>query len=285
MEGVTTVLQEGRRTDETVIRATHGWASLHLRELWTYRELLVFLTWRDIKVRYKQAIFGVAWAVLQPFLTMVVFSAVFGGLLNVSSGGIPYPLFSYSALLPWMLFSGTLNRASSSLVGNSQLLSKVYFPRLVVPLSATLAGLPDFLISLVVFLGMMAYYRWPLTPAILCLPLFTLLALAAALAVSLWLSALDVLYRDVQYAVPFIIQLWMFLSPVVYSAGAIPSGPLKVVYSLNPMVGVINGFRWGLVGGPAPELTVLISCVVVLVVFVTGLFYFRRMERSFADVV
>ena len=232
--------------------AKSGLRSVNWRELWEYRELLYFLTWRDVKIRYKQAALGVAWAVLQPVFTMVIFSVIFGSLVNVSSDGIPYPVFSYVALLPWQFFAGSLSRAGNSLVANSNLLTKIYFPRLVIPLSAIGAGLVDFVISFVVLLGLMLFYRITPTWAVVTLPLFILLAALTALAVGLWLSALDVQYRDFEYAIPFIIQAWMYASPVVYSVKVIPQGIGRLLYGLNPMAGVIQGFRWALVGGAPP---------------------------------
>ena len=268
-----------------VIEPSRGWVSLRLRELWDYRELLFFLAWRDVAVRYKQAALGVAWAVLQPLLTMVIFSVIFGQLARLPSDGIPYPVFSYVALLPWQLFAGALQRAGTSLVGNANLLTKVYFPRLIIPISAVAAGLVDFAIAFVVLLGLMLWYKITPTWAILWLPLLVVLALLTALAVGLWLSALNVQYRDVQHAIPFLIQAWMYASPVAYSAGLIPSGKWRILYGLNPLAGVIQGFRWALLGGKPPDELMLVSVVMVIVLLVTGLFYFRRMERTFADVV
>ncbi len=268
-----------------VIEPSRGWVSLRLRELWDYRELLFFLAWRDVTVRYKQAALGVAWAVLQPLLTMVIFSVIFGQLAKLPSDGIPYPVFSYVALLPWQLFAGALQRAGTSLVGNANLLTKVYFPRLIIPISAVAAGLVDFAIAFVVLLGLMLWYRITPTWAILWLPLLVVLALLTALAVGLWLSALNVQYRDVQHAIPFLIQAWMYASPVAYSAGLIPSGKWRIVYGLNPLAGVIQGFRWALLGGKPPDELMVVSVGMVIVLLVTGLFYFRRMERTFADVV
>jgi lipopolysaccharide transport system permease protein len=269
----------------SVYEPTHGWLSLRLGELWHYRELLYFLPWRDIKIRYKQTALGVAWAVLQPLITMVIFSVIFGQLAKLPSDGIPYPVFSYAALLPWGLFSGALQRAGTSLVINSNLITKVYFPRLVIPISAVAAGLVDFVISFVVLLGLMLYYKITPTWMIFTIPLFVLLVVLTALAVSLWLSALNVQYRDVQYMIPFLIQAWMYASPVAYSAGLIPTGPWRIIYGLNPLAGVIQGFRWALLGGNPPDVLMVISVIIVLVMLVTGLYYFRRMEKTFADVV
>jgi lipopolysaccharide transport system permease protein len=269
----------------TVYEPTHGWLSLKLDELWHYRELLYFLTWRDIKVRYKQTALGVAWAILQPLITMVIFSVIFGNLAKLPSEGIPYPVFSYAALLPWDLFAGALQRAGISLVGNSNLITKVYFPRLVIPISAVVAGLVDFAISFVVLLGLMFFYHITPTWAILTIPLFALLAVLTALAVSLWLSALNVQYRDVQYMIPFLIQAWMYASPVAYSVGLIPSGAWRIIYGLNPLAGVIQGFRWALLGAAPPGQLIVVSVIIVLILLVSGLFYFKRMERTFADIV
>lgn len=268
-----------------IYEPTHGWPSLRLGELWQYRELLYFLTWRDIKIRYKQTALGVAWAVLQPLITMIIFSVIFGQLAKLPSDGIPYPVFSFVALLPWGLFSGSLQRAGTSLVANANLITKVYFPRLVIPLSAVAAGLVDFLISFVVLLGLMLFYRIMPTWMILTIPLFVLLAILTALAVSLWLAALNVQYRDVQHMIPFLIQVWMYASPVAYSAGLIPTGPWRLIYGLNPLAGVIQGFRWALLGGNPPDELLAISVAMVLLFLVGGLFYFRWMERTFADVV
>lgn len=270
---------------ETIYEASPGWEALHLGELWEYRELLYFLTWRDIKVRYKQAVLGMAWAVLQPLITMIIFSLIFGQLAGLPSDGIPYPLFSFAALLPWQLFSGSLQRAGTSLVGNSNLLTKVYFPRLVIPLSAVLAGVVDFAFSFVFLVVLMLYYGILPTWNLLYLPVFILLAILTALAVGLWLSALNVQYRDVQHIIPFLIQAWMYGSPVAYSASLIPDGFWRILYSLNPITGVIQGFRWVLLGAEAPGLYLWPSVAIVMVLLVSGLYYFKRMEQTFADVV
>ena len=264
-----------------------AWSALNLRELWAYRELLFFLTWRDILVRYKQAIFGIAWAILQPFLTMVVFTVVFNRMLGVQSpdANIPYAVFSLAGLLPWQFFAGALSRSGISLVGNANLITKVYFPRLVIPLSAVLAGLVDLAISFVVLVAIMAVNGVIPTWHVVFLPVFVVYAILTALAVSLWLSALNVLYRDVQYAIPFLVQLWMFVSPVIYSVAQLPQGPLRVAFALNPMTGVIGGFRWALLGQDLPGGYMWISVVVVAALLAGGLYYFRRMERQFADVV
>jgi lipopolysaccharide transport system permease protein len=269
----------------TVIRPSRGWISLNLRDLWEYRELLYFLTWRDIKVRYKQTVLGAAWAIIQPFFTMVVFSLFFGRLAGVPSEGVPYPIFAYCALLPWNYFAGALDRAGNSLVGSANLITKVYFPRLVIPLSAVLAGLLDFAIAFVVLIGMMLFYGITPTAAVLTLPFFLLLALLTALGVGLWLSALNVQYRDVRYTIPFLTQFWLFASPVAYGASLVPER-WRLLYGLNPMAGVIEGFRWTLLGkAEAPGPLLAISVAVVIILLLGGLFYFRRMEKTFADVV
>jgi lipopolysaccharide transport system permease protein len=270
-----------------VYERQHGLARLNVRELWAYRELIYFLTWRDILVRYKQAVMGVIWAILQPLLTMVVFTVVFSkGLKVPSAPDVPYAIFSFSGLVPWQFFAGALTRSGVSLVGNSNLLTKVYFPRLVIPISSVLGGLLDLAISFIVLLILMAGYGMAPTWHVIFLPLFVVLAFAAAVAVSLWLSALNVLYRDVQYVIPFLVQLWMFVSPVIYPITSIPAGPLRVAFALNPMTGVIGGFRWALLGQPFPPGGYLwISIGVVLVLLAGGLVYFKRMERVFADVV
>lgn len=268
-----------------VIRPSRGLISLKLRELWDYRELLYFLIWRDIKIRYKQTVLGAAWAILQPLLTMVVFTIFFGRLAGVPSDGIPYPVFSFAALLPWQLFARALTESSNSLVGNQGLITKVYFPRLVIPMSAVLAGLVDFVIAFVVLLIMMVYYGIVPTINVLALPLFLLLAIATALAVGLWLSALNVIYRDVRHTIPFLVQFWLFLTPIAYPTSLVPE-QWRTLYGLNPMVGVVEGFRWALLGregGVGP--VVLASALVVGVLLVGGLFYFRRMEKTFADVI
>lgn len=270
----------------TTIRPSRGWVALNLGDLWKYRELIYFLIWRDIKVRYKQAVLGVAWAIIQPVMTMVVFSIIFGKLLGVASeGNIPYPVFSYVALLPWQLFAGALQKSGVSLVGNANLITKIYFPRLVIPLASVISGLVDFALAFLVLLGLMFYYKVPLTWNILWLPLLILLAMVTAMAVGLWLSALNVQYRDVQQMIPFLVNIWFYASPAVYSANIIPGGLWQMVYALNPMAGVIQGFRWALLGTQPPDITLAISTLVVLILFVSGLFFFRRMERTFADIV
>lgn len=267
---------------KTTIRPSRGWAPVNWRELWHYRELLYFLVWRDVKVRYKQTALGAAWAIIQPFMTMVVFSLFFGRLAKIPSEGVPYPVFAYVALLPWGYFSGSLSGAANSLVGSANMITKVYFPRLIVPLAGVLSGLVDFAIAFVVLIGMMVYYGIGPTAAAWLLPFFLLLALATALGVGLWLSALNVEYRDVRYVVPFISQFWLFATPVAYPSSLLPE-PWRTVYGLNPMVGVVEGFRWALLGAQPPGPMISVSIVVTLVVLVSGLVYFRRMEKTFAD--
>lgn len=267
------------------IKPETGLASLELREFWEYRELLYFLTWRDIKVRYKQTVLGAAWAVIQPFFMMVVFSLFFGHLAHVSSDGLPYPIFTYCALLPWQLFAHALSESSNSLVANERLITKVYFPRLVVPVSAVLGGLLDFAIAFLILLLMMAYYGIRPTWAIVTLPGFLLLAILTALGVGLWLSALNVKYRDVRYTITFLTQFWLFATPVAYSASIVPAR-WRAFYGLNPMAGVVEGFRWAMLGkSEGPGALLAVSAAVVVLIFVGGLFYFRRMEAEFADVV
>ena len=279
-----TQLQKNQ-TPITYLKPSKGWLSIDLKELWRYRELVYFLTWRDIKVRYKQAVLGIAWAVLQPVLTVLIFTVVFGILLKTPSQDLPYPLFTISALLPWQLFANALQRSSISLVGNANLLTKIYFPRLAIPLSAVMAALVDFGVSFFVLIGMMAYYRYMPGWNMLWLPVIILFALLTALAVGLWLSAINVQYRDVQHMVPFIVQVWMYASPIVYPIDIIPEGIWRVLYGLNPMVGVIQSYRWALLGGDQPDATMWISVLVVIILLVSGLFYFRRMEKTFADIV
>ena len=269
----------------TVIEPPRGWAPLELGEVWKFRELLLFLTWRDIMIRYKQTALGAAWAILQPVLTMLVFSIIFGGLAKLPSNGVPYPIFTFAALLPWQLFAFALTNSSNSLVDDQKLISKVYFPRLVIPLSSVIAGLVDFAIAFLVLIALMAWYGIHLTPAILLLPVFLLLALTSAMAVGLWFSALNVQYRDIRYVVPFLTQFWMYATPIAYSSELIPQKWLWL-YSLNPMTGVVEGFRWAILGKSNLDLFSLgISSVVVVALFIGGLYYFKRMEAGFADVI
>ncbi|HAF60952.1 MAG TPA: phosphate ABC transporter permease [Anaerolineaceae bacterium] len=267
------------------IRPSKGWAALNLKDIWNYRELIYFFTWRDLKVRYKQTLLGASWAVLQPFLTMVVFSVFFGGLAKVPSDGVPYPIFSYTALLPWTLFSKAMQDASRSLVSSANIISKVYFPRLILPLASVLAGVVDFLIAFVVLLAMMLYYGIRPTANVWTLPLFVLLALITAIGVGLWLSALNVMYRDVGYIIPFLTQFWMYITPIAYPASMVPE-KWKFIYALNPLTGVVEGFRWALLGtGEGPGTSLFISASISILLTISGLFYFRRMERKFADMV
>ncbi len=279
------------RADVLILRPPRGLMALNLRDLWVYRELVYFLTWRDLKVRYKQTVLGALWAVLQPLLQMIVFTLLFNQVGKIDSGDVPYPIFSFTALLPWGLFTKALTDAGRSLVNNRNMITKIYFPRLIIPFATILSGLVDFAIAFVVLVGMMIYYNVApgsgyhvsLTPNIWLLPLFLLLALVTALGVGLWLSALNVIYRDVGYVIPFLTQFWLFITPVAYPVSVV-TGKWRLVYAINPMVGVVEGFRWSLLGMPMTSVSVLwISILVSVVVLVSGLFYFRYMERSFAD--
>lgn len=266
-----------------VLRPKKGWQQLGLKDLWHYRELLYFFCWRDIKVRYKQTALGVAWAILQPVMTMLLFSLFFGRLAKMPSDGIPYPLFVYTALVPWMFFSSGITQSSGSLVENASLLKKVYFPRLAVPIASVVSGSVDFLCSFVVLIVMMLYYGIVPSLAVLWLPFFLILACTTALGVGLWLSALNVQYRDVRYVIPFLTQLWLFATPIAYPSSLL-SEPLRTLYGLNPMVGVVEGFRWALLGtGTSPGPMLLVSALASVVVLLTGAFYFRRMEVTFSD--
>ena len=268
-----------------VIEPERSGFGIDLSELWRHRELLYFLAWRDVKVRYRQTLLGVIWAVLQPLLTMVVFSVFLGGLVGVPTNGAPYPLFVFAALLPWQLFAHSLTQSSNSLVTNQQLVTKVYFPRLILPVAATLAGLVDFAIACAILLALLLLYGVTPTTSIVLLPAFTALALASALAVGFWLTALNAQYRDVQYTIPFLVQLWLFVTPVAYPSSLIPA-QWRVVYALNPMVGVVDGFRWALLGDAArPDAMIAVSAIVVALIFITGLAYFQRVEATLADVV
>ncbi len=285
MRGQVSPEPTGREAPVTVVEPASGWRLPDFGELWRYRDLLFFLALRDLQVRYKQTALGAAWAVLQPVFTMLVFSVFFGRLARVPSDGLPYPVFTFAALLPWQLFSYTLTQSGNSLVANERLLTKVYFPRLLIPMSSVVSGLVDFGIAFVVLLGLAAWYRIPPTAAILVLPLLVLFVVITAFAVGLWLSALNVQYRDVRHTLPFLTQLWLFVTPVAYPSSLVPER-FRLVYGLNPMAGVVDGFRWALLkGAPAPGPMLLVSVGTVLVLLVGGLFYFRRMERSFADVV
>ncbi len=271
--------------DTLILKPSRGWAALNLRDLWRYRELAFFLTWRDIKVRYKQTLLGASWAILQPFIQMVIFNFLFGDLADISTGNIPRPIFTFAALLPWNLFSTALNEASRSLVSNRNMITKIYFPKLLVPLSSILGGTVDFAIAFVILLGMMAYYRMGLSPEAWAVPLFLLLALATAFGVGLWLSAWNLHYRDVRFILPLLTQIWMLATPIAYPLSEVPE-QWQLLYSANPMVAVVEGFRWALLGGEAlPSDSLWLSGSVAIVLLITGLFYFRRMERTFADIV
>lgn len=266
------------------IEPSRGWVSLELQDLWKFRELLYFLIWRDIKVRYKQTILGATWAIIQPFFTMVVFSLFFGRLAGIPSDGIPYPIFSYAGLLPWQYFAQSLRQSSNSLVGSSHLITKVFFPRLIIPISSALSGVIDFVIAFSVLLGMMVYYQIKPTIWIFLLPLFLLLALITALGTGLWFSALSVQYRDVRFIVPFVIQFWMFITPVVYPSSMLEE-PWRTLYGINPMVGVVEGFRWALLNTDPPKAMIVISALVAIGLLVSGVYFFKRMEETFSDVI
>ncbi len=272
-----------------IIQPTHGLASLRLRDIWQYQELLFFLVWRDVKVRYKQTALGVTWVLLQPIITLFVFSGIFGGLLKVPSGEVPYPIFSFAALLPWFYFAGALTRSSTSLVLSANLITKVYFPRLIIPISAIISGLVDLGFGFLVLIVLMILYGMPLLPTIILLPVFVLLATLTALAFGLWLSALNVRYRDINYLVPFLVQVWMYVTPVIYGATLIPER-FRFLLGLNPMTAVVEGFRWALFGPAAqvsqtPIGTYAMGISIMAVVLISGLIYFRNTERTFADIV
>lgn len=270
---------------ETIIESADKWFALHLEDFWHYRELLFFLVWRDVKVRYKQTALGAAWAVLQPLMTMLVFTLLFGRLAKLPSDNIPYPLFVYTALLPWQLFAFAVAESSNSLVTNQHLIRKVYFPRLIIPMAAILVGLVDFAVSLIVLGAMMTYYGiHPAPTAFLVIPFLTL-TLLTALGIGIWLAALNIKYRDVKYVVPFLLQFWMFATPIAYSGNLVPS-KWRPLYGLNPMAGVVDGFRWALLGrGTGWSAMTFISILAVACAVVIGLAYFKRVERSFADLV
>jgi len=269
----------------TIIQPSRGWVSLRLGALWRYRELLYFLVWRDVKVRYKQTVLGASWAILQPFFTMLIFSIFFGKLARMPSDGVPYPLFAYVALVPWTFFANGLTLSSNSLIANQGLLRKVYFPRLVIPLAAVASGLLDFVIAFVVLFGMLVWYGIVPTWHVLWLPALVVLALVTSLGAGLWFSALSVMYRDVQYVVPFLVQVWLYSTPIVYPASLVPAG-WRTAYAINPMVGVVEGFRWALLGtGTAPGPMILVSALAALAMTFGGLVFFRRMERTFSDMV
>ncbi|MBK9206961.1 MAG: ABC transporter permease [Anaerolineales bacterium] len=268
------------------IKPSSGLAALNLRDLWIYRELIFFMVWRDVKVKYKQTLLGMAWAVIQPVMTMLIFSFLFGGVAKLPTDGIPYPVFAFTALLPWGLFVTALNQGSRSLVAHNNMVTKIYFPRLILPMSSVFAGLVDFAIAFVILIILMFYYK--VTPAwnvLWTLPLFLLLAIITALGVALWLSAINVQYRDVNQALPFLTQFWLFATPVAYSSSVI-SAKWQILYFLNPMAGVVNGFRWALLGsGNGPDVTLFVSATISILILVSGLFYFRSMEKTFADTI
>ncbi len=267
------------------IEPLQGWIPLKLREFWNYRELLYFLIWRDVKVRYKQTVLGACWAIIQPLLTMVVFSIFFGRLGKIPSDGVPYPLFSFAALVPWTFFANGLNQSASSLVSSSDLIKKVYFPRLTIPIATVLSGTVDFALSLAVLLVMILFYGLMPTSQVIWLPFFLLLALVTSMGVGLWLSALNVEYRDVRYVVPFLTQFWLFATPIAYPSSLL-SEPWRTIYGLNPMTGVVEGFRWALLGtNTAPRPIIAVSSLAAIAILISGAFYFRRMEKSFADIV
>ena len=269
------------------IKPSTGFAALNLRDLWIYRELVFFMIWRDIKVRYKQTMLGALWAIIQPVLTMLVFNFLFNrGVIQVQSDGIPYPIFSYTGLLPWGLFVAALNQASRSLTSNHNMITKIYFPRLILPVASVLGGLVDFVIAFVVLIGMMIYFNVsPAWNVLWTLPLFLLLAIITALGVALWLSAINVQYRDVNYALPFLTQFWLFITPVIYSSSGF-SEKMQLAYSMNPMAGVVNGFRWALLGsGNGPDASLWVSVTISFLILFSGLFYFRNMEKTFADTI
>jgi lipopolysaccharide transport system permease protein len=267
------------------IEAHRGWLALDLGEVWAYRDLVYFFVWRDIKVRYKQTVIGASWAILQPVLTMLVFSLFFGRLAKIPSGGLPYPIFYYSALLPWMYFATAMQAATNIVVENQRVITKIYFPRVVLPIASVMAGLVDFAISFAVFLALMAYYRMVPPVAVIWLPFFLLLAVLTALGVGLWLSALNAMYRDVRYVVPFLVQFWMFASPVAYPSSLVPA-KWRWLYGLNPMTGVIEGFRWVLTGhGEPPGMLLAASSAAVVLLVLSGLVYYHAMEGTIADVV
>lgn len=278
-------LQAPERTRVLRIEASKGWVPLKIAELWEYRELIYFLIWGNVKIRYKQTVLGAAWAVIQPLMTMLVFSVFFGKLAKVPSDNVPYPIFSFAALVPWTFFSNSLRLASNSLIGSAHLITKVYFPRLAIPISTVLSGIVDFTIAFLMLVLMMLYYDIIPGGRVLWLPVFFLLALVASLGTSLWLSAMSVEYRDVQHIMPFVLQFWLFATPIAYSSSML-SEPWRTLYGLNPMVGVVEGFRWALLGtDTAPGSMLILSSLAALITLVSGAFYFRRMERTFADMV
>lgn len=285
VEARETTLNSSARVSSIRIEPSRGWGSLKLSEIWAHRDLLYFLVWRDIKVRYKQTLLGAAWAIIQPVVTMLIFTVIFGGLARIPSDGLPYPIFSLAALLPWNYFSSSLGRVTSSVVGEAHLISKIYFPRLIIPLSGVVSNIVDFGFAFLLLLAMLVWFGMTPTWKVLVLPVFLLLAAATALGVGLWLSALNARYRDIGHVIPFAVQCWLYASPVVYPMSLVPE-KWRLLYSLNPMVGVIEGFRWGLLGARSPDVgPMAISTVVIVAVLVGGIVFFKRMERTFADVV
>jgi lipopolysaccharide transport system permease protein len=268
----------------THIEPSKSWLAFGWTEMWHFRELLYFLTWRDIKIRYKQTVLGFVWAVLQPFMTMIVFSLFFGKLAKMPSEGVPYPIFNFTALLPWQFFEGSINTSTSSLVANANMITKVYFPRLFIPVSAIVSGLVDFAIAFIVLIGMMFFYHIAPNLGVLLLPLFLLLAMITAMGVSLWMSALNVKYRDVRYVVPFLMRFWFFATPIAYPSNLL-NEPWRTLYGLNPMVGVVEGFRWALLGTQPPEAMLFLSILISLTLLISGLIYFNRTEKTFADII
>ncbi|HEY6200459.1 MAG TPA: ABC transporter permease [Candidatus Binatia bacterium] len=267
------------------IEPSRGWISLNLRALWEYRELLYFLIWREVKIRYKQTVIGLAWVILQPLITILIFTVVFSHFAGIPSDGIPYPIFAYTGLLPWSYFASAVGRAGNSLLGDAQLLEKVYFPRPIIPISSVVSPLVDFIFGFLVLLGMVMLYGYAPSIGVAALPLFMLFAAVTALAVGLWFAPLNVRYRDVGHIIPFIIQIWMYASPIIYPVSAVPE-KWKLLYSLNPMVGVIEGFRWALLSQSAPDYPAMaVGALVVVGLLFGGMVYFSRMERTFADVI
>ncbi len=282
----TSTLDQKKKPNQVLIQPSKGWVGLRLRDLWDYRELIYFLTWRDIKVRYKQSVLGIMWAIINPFMSMVVYTIFFGTLAKIPSDGVPYPIFSYTDLLPWILFSSALSVASRSMVSSGNMISKIYFPRMIVPLASVMSSVVDFFIAFVILIGMMFFYSITPTIALLWLPLLILLALISALGVGFWFSALMVRYRDVGYLMPFVTELWKFITPVVYPASMIPE-KWRLVYALNPMTGVVEGFRYALLGTTQSISIpmILVSSGIAILVLISGMFYFRRMEKQFADMI
>ena len=281
-----TAMRETQDDHKIIIRPPKGWTPINFRDLWMYRELIYFMTLRNIQVRYKQSLLGIMWAILRPFLTMVVFSIFFGGFAKIpTDNNIPYPIFTFAGILPFELFSKAISDTSNSLVHNSHMITKVYFPRMILPISSVFSTVLDFVIGLAVLIGMMLYYHiTPSIQALWAIPVFLLLAMVSALGIGLWLSAMNVLYRDINYITPFINQLWMYITPIAYSSTLV-SEKWQVLYSINPMKAVVDGFRWCLLGAPQTTSTAWISAGVAVILLISGLFYFRRMERTFADMV